>query len=293
MANGITPVALSDAAKDIVHTSIATSERKVQLSLGQMLVLGMLAGVYIGFGAELMTMVTNDLAKYVGTGLTQFIGGAVFSVGLMLVVLAGAELFTGNCLVITGALEGRVTWGQLLYNWIAIWIFNLLGSLLLVYIYYYSGLWKVNGALVGARAVSIAAGKVNLSWAEAFFRGIGCNWLVCLAVWMAFASRDYISKIFSIFFPIMAFVASGFEHSIANMYFIPIGILLQNQPAVAQVLTAPVTNLTWSAFFINNLIPVTLGNIVGGALFVGAVYWTVYARGTTRAQAPGVTEAKR
>jgi formate/nitrite transporter len=145
---------------------------------------------------------------------------------------------------------------------------------------YGSGLWKVGNLAVGAKALSIANAKVNLSWVEAFCRGIGCNWLVCLAVWMALSSRNVIGKIFAIYFPIMAFVASGFEHSIANMYFIPLGIYLKGQSAVvaAANLTDKLNNLTWEGFWISNEIPVTLGNIVGGAFFVGFIYWLVYCK---------------
>ncbi|RLE06560.1 formate/nitrite transporter family protein [Candidatus Aerophobetes bacterium] len=252
--------------------------KKATGSWWRIFILGMLAGAFIGFGAELSTMVTCDLAKYTGVGFAKFMAGSVFSVGLILVVIAGAELFTGNNLMIMSSLSKKISWGRLLGRWGWVYLANFVGSMVLVWVMYGSGLWKVGNFAVGAKALSIANAKVNLSWVEAFCRGIGCNWLVCLAVWMALSSRNVIGKIFAIYFPIMAFVASGFEHSIANMYFIPLGIYLKGQSAVvtAANLTGKLNNLTWRGFWISNEIPVTLGNIVGGAFFVGFIYWLTY-----------------
>ena len=147
-------------------------------------------------------------------------------------------------------------------------------------IMYYSGLWKTGNFGVGISALKIATGKVNLSFLEAFLRGVGCNWLVCLAVWLAISGQDTVSKIFGIYFPIMAFVASGFEHSVANMYFIPMGLFLKGNSALVNGagLVQTVKNLTWSNFLVKNLIPVTLGNIIGGAFFVGGIYYLIYLR---------------
>ena len=264
---------------EVVACSVGVS--KCRLSLSKMLVLAIFAGVYIGFGAILCTTVTHDSAKYVGIGLAKFMGGATFSVGLILVVLCGAELFTGNNLIITSKLEKEVSWYKIFKNWIVVYIGNFIGSVILVYIWYYSGLWKLNNYALGATALSIADAKVDLNWFNAFFRGILCNILVCLAVWMSISAENTIGKIMAIFFPIMAFVACGFEHSVANMYFIPIGILLKNEPSVvvrSGLSSDDLDNLTWSSFVMNNLIPVTLGNIVGGAIFVGVLYWIIYRR---------------
>jgi len=255
--------------------------KKATGSWWRVFILGMLAGVFIGFGGELSTMVTCDLAKYTGVGFAKFMAGTTFSVGLILVVMAGAELFTGNNLMIMSSLDKKVSWGRLLGRWGWVYLANFVGSIILVWIMYGSGLWKIGNLAVGAKALNIANAKVNLTWTEAFCRGIGCNWLVCLAVWMSLSSRNVIGKIFAIYFPIMAFVASGFEHSIANMYFVPLGIYLKGQSAVvaAANLTGKLNNLTWGAFWINNEIPVTLGNIVGGAFFVGFIYWLTYRKG--------------
>jgi len=243
--------------------------------------LGILAGAFIGFGAELSTMITSDLSKYLGIGFSKFMGGSAFSVGLILVVIAGAELFTGNNLMAFSSLDGKISWKRLLSRWGWVYLANFVGSMILVWIMYGSGLWKVGSFSVGAKALNIANAKVNLSGMEAFCRGIGCNWLVCLAVWMALSSRNVIGKIFAIYFPIMAFVASGFEHSIANMYFIPLGIYLKGNSAVVSAanLSGKLSNLNWIGFWIKNEIPVTLGNIVGGAFFVSFLYWLVYCKG--------------
>jgi len=247
--------------------------KKTQQSFIRLSILGVFAGVYIGFGAQLATLVTHDLAAFVGVGLAKLIGGAVFSVGLMLVVIAGAELFTGNNLIFLSVLDRQIKPRGLLRNWGIVYFANLAGSLLLVLLMYWSGLWKTHGGGVGATAVGIANAKVNLTFLEAFARAILCNWLVCLAVWMAASARTVVGKIFAIFFPIMAFVASGFEHSIANMYFIPMGLALKGQG-----LAEATANLTVGGMIVKNLIPVTIGNIVGGAFFVATLYWIAYVR---------------
>jgi formate/nitrite transporter len=253
------------------------------LAVLPMAVLGILAGVYIGFGAQLCTMVTHDLAPHFGLGFSKFMGGSVFTVGLMLVVIGGAELFTGNNLMVIGMLTRHISAKDLVRNWVIVYLTNFVGSLLLVAIMYYSGLWKCGDFGVGASALKVASAKINLSFAEAFCRAIGCNWLVCLAVWLAAAGKDSVSKIFGIYFPIMAFVASGFEHSVANMYFIPIGLCLKTSAEVVNAagLGAAIDSATWSGFLIRNLVPVTLGNIVGGGLFVGAAYYLAYLRKKT------------
>lgn len=280
------------APAQIAESFIGVGKAKGSLPIMKMLVLGILAGAYIGFGAELCTMILTGTGATLGIGMSKLFGGAVFSVGLMLVVIGGAELFTGNNLMTIGVAQGEVKATALLKNWVVVYIANLLGSLLLVYIMYKSNLWKTGAQMVDGvcsaeaggcanTALGIAIGKVNLSWSEAFYRGIGCNWLVCLAVWLAAASDEISGKIWGIFFPIMAFVASGFEHCVANMYFIPMGILLKGSPVMsAQVASfgAKANALTWGGFAVNNLVPVTLGNIVGGAIFVGLVYWLAYVK---------------
>jgi len=250
----------------------------------KLLVLGILAGAYIGFGGEISNMIGHDAAQFVGAGLAAFIKGAVFSVGLMLVVIAGAELFTGNTMITMSVLDGKSKLSGLLYNWSIVYVANLIGSVMLAYIMFGSGLLEGPNVAVGAAALKTAAGKASLAFWPAFFRGILCNWLVCLAVWMALTSRNTVGKVWAIFFPIMAFVASGFEHSIANMYFIPIGILLKgvNEVVTAALAAgldpAKLANVGMYGFLVKNLVPVTLGNIVGGGFFVATLYWLAYVR---------------
>lgn len=184
----------------------------------------------------------------------------------MLVVIAGSELFTGNVMyMVMGCLNGEASIGGLARNWIVSWIFNFVGALFVAYVLAYLG-GVVADPTISAGAMTVAETKIGLSWDQAFIRAIGCNWLVCLAVYLAFASDDIIGKIFGIWFPIMAFVTIGFEHSVANMFFLPLGMFLGAE------------GVTWSTIILNNLIPVTLGNIVGGAIFVACIYYFVYVR---------------
>ena len=239
--------------------------------------LGILAGFFIGLGAMFCTLVTTDIQ--IGFGLTKLLGGVVFCLGLILVVLAGAELFTGNALMVASRASGKIKLSQLFQNWGIVYFANLIGSLLLVLVVFYSQFWVLDGYKVGVNALSIANAKVSLAFWPAFARGILCNILVCLAVWLCFGARSTIDKIFAILFPITAFVACGFEHSIANMYFIPMGIAMAGQAKileVAGVTASQVAHLN-VAGFIGNLVPVTLGNIVGGT-FVGSIYWLIYLR---------------
>jgi formate transporter len=252
---------------------------KARLDLVNLTTLAILAGAFIALGAQLSTIVGIDSAF--GYGPTQILVGVVFSVGLILVVIAGAELFTGNTLIIMAWLGRRVTTLELARNWLVAYAGNFAGALATVVLIFYSGQWMLADTRVGAAALGIANAKVELTFMEAVFRGILCNALVNLAVWLCLSARSNVDKIFAIIPPIAAFVAAGFEHSIANMYFIPMGILLKDKPEVLQtagVDTEAVANLTWGGFLVNNLLPVTIGNIIGGGLMVAALYWLVYLR---------------
>lgn len=253
--------------KAIVEAVCNAGCGKANLSISKQLVMSFLAGAYIAFGGLLAIVVGKGspaLAQQ-NPGLARFVFGAVFPVGLMLVVIAGSELFTGNCGVIVPAcLAGAARWKALLRNWGVVYVGNFVGSLFVaLFIAYWTGI--VNGGNLGSAAAAIAEAKVNLSWGAALLSGIGCNWLVCLAVWLAVAADDIAGKILGIWFPIMAFVALGLEHSIANMFFIPLGMFNG-------------ANVTIGQFLFNNLLPVTIGNIIGGAGFVGAIYWWLYGR---------------
>lgn len=261
--------------QELAKSACSAAKAKSAWPLPQLLIMGVLAGAYIAFAGFLNTVVTQDLAKYAGVGMTKFMGGAAFSLGLMLVVIAGGELFTGNCLMPMGTLAGCAPIKGVLRNWFWVFFANLAGSVLIAILIFYSGL--ATGP-VGANALKIAAAKMSLPMGQAFFRGILCNWLVVLAVWMSMAATDIVGKIFAIFFPITAFVASGFEHNVANMYFMSIGIFLKgNEGVVAAAELAPdkLAAVTWAGYW-HNLVPVTIGNMVGGILFVAVLYFLVF-----------------
>ncbi|WP_316348056.1 formate/nitrite transporter family protein [Desulfuromonas acetoxidans] len=276
MAHFIAPAELSQS---LVPWGTAKARRSVL----ELLILGFLAGAYIGFAAHLATVVgTGD---FDWLGMKKLAVGAVFSVGLMLVIIPGSELWTGNTLMGVSLLERQITWREMMRNWLLVYIGNLAGSLFLAWMI--AGQTGILDGPIGVSAVKIAVAKVsqpvpdsshNLAY---FFRAVGCNWLVCLAILLAMAAQDIGGKILGIFFPIMAFVASGFEHAIANMYFIPAGIFARQWPNVqAMVETDPavMASLNWSSMWIDNLLVVTLGNLVGGSIFVGGLYWLVYIR---------------
>jgi len=276
---------ISKALSHDAHPPAAVAARaesagvaKGELNTLSTILLGILAGVFIGLGAMLCTVVTTQTG--LGFGLAKLLGGLVFCLGLILVVVAGAELFTGNTLIVMSWISGRTSFLRLMRNWGLVYVANLAGSLSLAGLIFYTYQWTLSGNAVGANALLIANAKVNLSFGEALVRGILCNALVCLAVWLCFGARSVVDKVFAIIFPITAFVAAGFEHSIANMYFIPMGIMMAGQPAVleaAGVGAEGVANLTWSGFA-SNLIPVTIGNVIGGGVLIGAVYWLAYLR---------------
>lgn len=244
----------------------------------RVLALSLLAGAFIAFGAALFTVVTHDAAE-LATGVLRLIGGLAFCLGLILVVVAGAELFTGNNLIVMAYVDGQITLRQLLSNWGLVYIGNFIGALGIMLLIYLSGHWQIGNGAVGTHAVMIAEAKVNLTWVEAFSRGVLCNILVCLAIWLCYAGRSVTDKVLAVIFPITAFVALGFEHSVANMFFIPAGLMAQSDILTTSTMAVPVSeHLTISGFLWHNLVPVTLGNIVGGSVFVGLFYWFIYLR---------------
>ena len=257
---------------------------KGNLDFLSMFTLSIMAGAFIAFGAILYTYVIHDSS--LSLGLTKLLGGLVFCLGLILVIVAGAELFTGNNLIVMAYVSRKISLRRLLRNWTIVFCGNLAGSLAMVFLLSQSGQWTEAGASVGVKALMIANGKVNLTFLQALSRGILCNILVCLAVWLCFSGRSVTDKVLAIIFPITAFVALGFEHSVANMYFVPAGLVLKHN---TQVLSAAegllgqvpdLSRLTISGFLVRNLLPVSLGNIIGGGLLVGVIYWFVYLRRT-------------
>ena len=233
------------------------------------------AGMFIAFGGFAGQTISHSIEN---VGLAKFATGAVFPVGLMLVVIAGAELFTGNNLIIIGYMDGKITLSQLLRNWVIVYLGNFVGSIFLAFMVSQSGLFSVSGGLLGATVIKAAIGKASLPFGQAIVRGILCNIIVVLAVWMAIAAKDIASKILAIWFPIMLFVMSGFEHSIANMYFIPAGIFAKSNSAYVEAgnITAESLSKLNVGGLLSNLIPVTIGNIIGGAIIIGLGYWYIY-----------------
>lgn len=257
--------------KEIAQRVESVGVTKARLPLISQVTLGMLAGGFIGLGALYFTLVTSD--ANLSFAAARLLGGLTFSLGLILTVVAGAELFTGNNLLVMAWASRRISTLELLQNWLVIYFANFIGALGLVLLVLWSEQWRMNAGAVGANAVKIAAAKATLPFWEALFKGILCNILVCLAVWLALAGRSVVDKIVAIVFPISAFVAAGFEHSVANMYFIPLGLLVQEHASAPGLPAVPWTGL------ISNLLPVTLGNIFGGGIMVAAVYHLVYGRG--------------
>jgi formate transporter len=258
------------APEETIDCIISNGEKKTKLSFLKTIILGFLAGVYIGFGAHLSTVATTGISDHLGFGLTKIIGGIVFSVGLMMVVIAGAELFTGNSLMIISLLNKKISIKGLLRNWTIVFIANFIGSIVLALMIYMSGVIGHGDSVtsVGKTAVSIAALKTELSFIQILIRGILANWLVCIAVFFATSAKDITGKILGCMFPIMAFVAMGFEHSIANMYFLSIGIL--------STINTP-DSISFSSTAIN-IVAATIGNIIGGGFFVATLYFLVYKR---------------
>jgi len=268
--------------------------KKATTNVVSLFVLALLAGAFISLGAVFATtigagsMTVNDAegAKVFSAGLpygvVRLLSGVVFSLGLILVIVGGAELFTGNNLIVMAWASGKVRTRDLIRNWAIVYAGNFVGSFATAMLMFLTTQYTFGGGSVGLAALSTANAKAGLGFVPALALGIMCNALVCLAVWLTFSARTTTDKILAIVPPITAFVAAGFEHSIANMYFIPIGLFIQSGASDSFWTTIGKTatdfpNLTWQNF-INNLIPVTIGNIIGGVLLVGVVYWFVYLR---------------
>jgi len=268
--------------------------RKAEMPFLKMFMLAVLAGAFISLGAIFATTVAAGGMAITGAdgnamfntglpyGVTRLLMGFVFCLGLILVVVGGAELFTGNNLIVMAWASGKVTGRALLRNWVIVYLGNFAGSLGTVILMFFSKQYMFGANSVGIAALKIGVAKVDLTFIQAVALGILCNALVCLAVWLTYSARSTLDKIFAIIFPITAFVAAGFEHSIANMYFIPYALFIKNfDPQYIAAVGDKVPHLellTWQAFFVNNLIPVTIGNIIGGTILVAAVYWAVFLR---------------
>ena len=268
--------------------------RKAEMPAFTMFMLSLLAGAFISLGAIFATTIAAGSMAVTGAdgalayttglpyGVTRLLMGLVFCLGLILVVVGGAELFTGNNLIVMAWASGKVTGRALLRNWVIVYTGNFVGSLATAGLMFFTKQYTYGSDSVGIAALKIAVSKCDLGFVQAISLGILCNALVCLAVWLTYSARTTIDKIVAIIFPITAFVAAGFEHSVANMYFVPYALLVKGFDPVFMAKVGEkipkLELLTWKAFFINNLIPVTIGNIIGGAVLVAAVYWVVFLR---------------
>ena len=273
--------------KEIVTATIETGIKKVKTKPLNQFILGILAGSFIAFASEGSNMAAFNLfAKPETYGLGKALAGVVFATGLMLVIIAGGELFTRNTLITIGVLEKKIKLKDMLSNWFFVYLGNFVGAVFIAYMMNMSGLFNSGDNMLGGITLKIAAYKTHLTFSQAFYLGIMCNWLVCIAVWMSYGAKDIIGKCFAIFFPISLFITSGFEHSIANMYYIPAGILAKSNASWVEAsgLTAEkLAHLNWNTFITKNLVPVTIGNIVGGVILVAGVYWFTYYKNSENA----------
>jgi formate/nitrite transporter len=271
---------------EVASGFIETGCKKAGLPKAKQFLLGILAGAYIAFAAEGSNVAIHTIES---VGIGKALAGALFATGLMLVVVAGAELFTGNCLIVMAGSEKKASWAAMLRNWFFVYAGNFVGAMIVVLLIFASGQLDFSSGLLGGFTIKTAVHKVGLPFGKALVMGILCNWLVCLAVWMAAAAKDVAGKLLAIFFPIWLFIASGFEHCVANMYYIPAGILAKSNPVWIERAVAldaspeAVNGLDWGSFLTGNLLPVTFGNIIGGAVFVGLAYWVVYLRAGRKA----------
>ena len=265
----------------IIESVCSIGQQKCANSTSRKLLLAILSGVFVGFGGIFAIVVAkgSPVLEAANPGLSRLLFGAVFPVGIIIIVLAGGELFTGNCALLTPCcLSGAIHWKTLLKNWGIVYLGNLLGCLIAALVFAFSTGIIDNGgtmsavsasqdfaAYLGNQAAAMAEDKVSQGFGTLLIKGVACNWLVCLAVWLSIAAEDVPGKIIGLWFPVVAFAASGFEHSVANMFFIPLGMANGAQVTISQ-------------FLFSNLLPVTLGNILGGAVLVGAAYWWVYGK---------------
>jgi len=272
-----------NSPKEVAQNYIATGVAKTKTPIMKMLLLAVLAGMFIalaGVGAEVAP------ATVASASLAKLIGALVFPTGLAMVLISGSELFTGNCLIIIPVLQKEAKIRSMLKNWIFVYIGNFIGSILIAAMTVYGGTFSLFSNEAAVYLIKTAVSKVSLSFSDALLRGILCNFVVCIAVWMAYAAKDIVGKVAALFLPIMVFVLSGYEHSVANMFFIPAGLFAANNPTYAAAYAATgatnIGSLTWGAFFVKNLIPVTLGNLIGGVVLVGMAYWYIYLHDTDK-----------
>ncbi|MHC1681601.1 MAG: formate/nitrite transporter family protein [Clostridiaceae bacterium] len=261
---------------EICDEAIHTGIKKANYTLIQAILLGVLAGAFIALGGFAAAMASHGIEN---AGVAKLVAGAIFPVGLMLVLICGGDLFTGNCLMSVALVEKKITLKGMMKNWVLIYLGNFLGALLIAFLIFNTGLLSTNSNLLGGYAVKVAANKANLTFVQALCGGILCNILVAIAVWGAYAAKDIVGKIFIIWFPVMAFIIGSFEHCVANMYYFSIGFMAKNNPSFIEnshLSADKLAGLNLQNVIFNNMIPATIGNIIGGSVFVGLAYWGIY-----------------
>lgn len=270
------------APKEIIENNLSESAGKVGQPFYKVVLLGLLAGAFIAIGGQASNVAVHAMTN---AGLAKTVAGTIFPVGLMLILIIGGQLFTGNCLLFMGAVDGRISYKKMVLNWITIFFSNFVGAIIVSFLVYQSGQFDMTGGQLGAYTIKVAAGKVHLTATQGITSGIMCNIIVCGAVLMAAAAKDIAGKCFAVFFPIFAFVVSGFEHCVANMYYLTAGFMAsKNDVYVAKaqevygLTKGQIADINLSHIFVNNLLPVTIGNIIGGALFVGGIFYLVFGR---------------
>lgn len=278
MSNYLTP-------QEILEYAEETGVKKAGMPFGRTMLLSFLAGVFIALASVGSNIISHNITDI---GVAKYLAGLIFPTGLILVVVAGAELFTGNNLISIAALSRRVKWSTYAYNLVIVWAGNLVGSVFIALLIYLSGQLDYSAGFLGAYTIKVASIKTNLTFLQAFSSGILCNLLVCLAVWMSYGAKDLASKSLVIFFPIWLFIASGYEHSVANMYYLSAGLFAKSSARFTEAATGSyavspesLENLNIISSLGANLLPVTLGNLAGGAIFVGAWYWWAYKKHTS------------
>ncbi len=269
---------------DMARKAEGAGIKKAHLDFLSTFALAVLAGAFIALGAVFATVAWTAGGEVVPWGWGRVVGGVCFSLGLILVIVGGAELFTGNNLIVMAWSSRKISHWRLLRNWVIVYLGNLVGAVATALLLYVAGQYQMAGGALGITALNIGLAKVHLDFFQALALGVLCNALVCLAVWLCFSARSTLDKIAAIIFPITAFVAAGFEHCVANMYFIPVAILIKTGAPDTFWQTAGANpgayiDITWGSFLLKNLLPVTLGNIIGGVFFVAVIYWLVYLRG--------------
>jgi formate/nitrite transporter len=272
---------LFNSPVQVIETNIKGGEAKVNLPIIKMIILGIMAGAFIALGGATSSTAAHNISN---VGLSRFVSGIIFPVGLMLITFIGGELFTGNCLTSMGAMDHRFSWGKVVRDLCIIWLSNLVGAVIIAALTYFSGNLDYSSGLLGAYSIKVALGKCTITPVKGITSGILCNILVCAAILMGTAAKDIGGKVWAIFFPIMAFVVGGFEHCVANMFYIPVGIMASMNETYVQKaqeaygITAEQLSKLSIGGFISNQIPVTIGNILGGMIFVGLPCYLVHCK---------------